>query len=86
MKQNTLLAGVKVVEMSTYIAGPSCARVLADWGADVIKVETPKGDAWRYIVAGLVTDEADPVFASDNANKKFVAIDLPAEGNSSLSA
>ena len=76
MNQNTLLSGIKVIEMSTYIAGPSCARVLADWGADVIKVETPKGDAWRYIAAGLVSDDADPVFASDNANKRFAAIDL----------
>ncbi|MEA4895845.1 MAG: CoA transferase [Oscillospiraceae bacterium] len=76
MNQNKILSGIKVVEMSTYIAGPSCARILADWGAEVIKVETPKGDAWRYIAAGLVTDEADPVFASDNANKKFAAIDL----------
>ena len=76
MNQNTILSGIKVIEMSTYIAGPSCARILADWGADVIKVETPKGDAWRYIAAGLVTDDADPVFGSDNANKKFAAIDL----------
>lgn len=38
------LEGVKVVELATYFAAPSCARLLADWGADVIKVESPKGD------------------------------------------
>jgi len=84
MNQNSILSGIKVVEMSTYIAGPSCARILADWGAEVIKVETPRGDAWRYIAAGLVTDEADPVFASENANKKFAAIDLKAPGGTEV--
>ena len=79
MNKNSILSGVKVIEMSTYVAGPSCARILADWGADVVKIETPKGDAWRYIAAGLVTDDADPVFAADNTNKKFVAIDLKAQ-------
>ena len=34
-----ILSGIKVVEMSTYVAGPMCSRVLGDWGADVIKVE-----------------------------------------------
>lgn len=41
------LEGIKVVELSTMLAGPMCARVLAEWGADVIKVETLNGDAWR---------------------------------------
>ena len=41
------LEGVKVVELATYFAAPSCARLLADWGADVIKVESPKGDPYR---------------------------------------
>ncbi|MEG2519350.1 MAG: CoA transferase [Oscillospiraceae bacterium] len=80
MNQNTMLSGIKVVEMSTYIAGPSCARILADWGAEVIKVEDPRGDAWRYIAAGLVTDDADPIFAAENANKRFVALSLKAPG------
>jgi len=84
MNQNNILSGIKVIEMSTYIAGPSCARILADWGADVVKVETPKGDAWRYIAAGLVTDDADPVFAGDNANKKFAAIDLKVPGGTEV--
>ena len=41
------LEGIKVVELSTMLAGPMCARVLAEWGADVIKVETLNGDARR---------------------------------------
>ena len=40
------LAGVKVVELSFMMAGPSCCRYLADWGADVIKVEKKSGDTF----------------------------------------
>ncbi len=80
MNQNSILSGIKVIEMSTYVAGPSCARILGDWGADVIKVETFYGDAWRSITGGLATDDADPVFAAENANKRFIAIDMKAPG------
>ena len=41
------LDGVTVVELATFVAGPSCGRLLADLGARVIKVEHPKGDGWR---------------------------------------
>ena len=44
------LEGYKVIEFSTYVAGPTAGRLLADWGAEVIKVEAPKGDVWRYAV------------------------------------
>ena len=42
------LEGVKVVELATFIAGPCCARFLADLGAEVVKVEAPMGDALRF--------------------------------------
>ena len=42
------LEGIKVVELATFIAAPCCARYLADLGAEVIKVESPKGDPLRY--------------------------------------
>ena len=42
-----VLQGVKVVELATVIAAPAAAAVLADFGADVIKVESPGGDMWR---------------------------------------
>lgn len=41
------MEGIKVVELSTMLAGPMTARILAEWGADVIKVESMNGDAWR---------------------------------------
>ena len=44
---NKPLQGYTVVEMSTFVAGPVTARLLADLGATVIKVERPEGDAWR---------------------------------------
>lgn len=44
------MTGVRVVELTTTIAGPAAGATLADWGADVIKVEPPKGDNFRYIL------------------------------------
>ena len=41
------LEGIKVVELSTMLAGPMTARLLAEWGAEVIKVESMNGDPWR---------------------------------------
>ena len=44
---NGPLSGVRVIELSTFVAGPVTARLLADLGADVIKVENRSGDGWR---------------------------------------
>ena len=46
------LEGMTVVELSTFVAAPVGARLLADLGATVIKVEAPKGDAWRTAGVG----------------------------------
>ncbi|MFN3627103.1 MAG: CoA transferase, partial [Parvibaculum sp.] len=43
-----MLAGIKVIEMATYIAAPGAAGILADWGAEVIKVEPLSGCPMRY--------------------------------------
>ena len=42
-----LLEGLKVVELATWVAAPGCAMIMGEWGADVIKVESPAGDATR---------------------------------------
>ena len=73
------LQGLKVVELGTHFAVPSVTRMLADWGAEVIKVENVKGDAWRIVGRNQkcpITDEENPFFMVPNANKKFVALNL----------
>lgn len=73
------LEGLKVVELGTHFAVPSVARILADWGAEVIKVESMKGDAWRSVGRNQkcpIVDEENPFFTVANANKKFIALDL----------
>ena len=76
------LEGVKVVELGTHIAVPMAARLLADWGAQVIKVESLTGDLWRSYglnVRTPVTDEENPIFAVPNSNKKLIALNLKEE-------
>lgn len=72
------LEGVKVVELGMWVAGPACAAILADWGADVIKLEPPGGgDPARTFQAMLGEMMPDnPVFELDNRSKKGVAVDL----------
>lgn len=74
------LSGVKVVELSTFVAAPVCARLLADLGAEVIKVERLTGDDWRRTGVGYnisrFSDEENPVFDIYNSGKKHVAINL----------
>jgi len=77
------LNGVKVVELATFVAGPVTARLLADLGAEVIKVERPEGDAWRqtgvsYLPKRFSQDE-NPVFDIYNTGKKHIALDLKTE-------
>ena len=73
------LAGIKVIEMSTFVAGPICARILADFGADVIKVEPPMGDLIRFNGAseGRSADlRENTTFDFENANKRDIALNL----------
>ena len=81
-----LLEGLKVVEMSTWVAGPSCAAVLADWGADVIKVESPMGDVTRAFFANPANGQS-PIYANENRGKKGVVLDTTKpEGRAALRA
>ena len=47
MASDNIFSGLKVVDLASFIAGPSAAVILSDFGADVIKVEPPTGDLWR---------------------------------------
>jgi crotonobetainyl-CoA:carnitine CoA-transferase CaiB-like acyl-CoA transferase len=71
------LDGVKVVELGVWVAGPGAAGILADWGADVIKIESPAGDPARQFVHMLGGDlDINPVFELDNRGKRSVVLEL----------
>lgn len=81
-EKSNLIEGVNVIELGTHMAVPLCARMLADWGANVIKVEHPKGEAWRTIANsyGIPFDvDNNPIFQTPNGNKKSIAINLKSE-------
>jgi crotonobetainyl-CoA:carnitine CoA-transferase CaiB-like acyl-CoA transferase len=68
------LAGIRVAEFCSTAAGPFCAMLLADMGAEVVKVEPPEGDALRQWPP--ITDGFSENFASVNRNKRSVVLDL----------
>ncbi|WP_328351068.1 CoA transferase [Streptomyces sp. NBC_00445] len=74
------LEGFAVVELGMWVAAPAAATILADWGADVIKVEAPTGDPNRYTLrhVGQEIDSAPP-FETDNRGKRGIVLDLRAE-------
>lgn len=72
-----LLKGLKVVEFASYIAAPGAAGILGDWGADVIKIERPGGDAMRHAFAGAKMDmPSNPTFDMDNRGKRGIVLDI----------
>ena len=68
------LAGIRVIDFTTTIAGPHCTRFIADLGAEVIKVEAPEGDLMRS--RPPLRNGASALFAHLNAGKKSVVLDL----------
>ncbi|WP_328500346.1 CoA transferase [Streptomyces sp. NBC_00457] len=74
------LEGIAVVELGMWVAAPAAATMLADWGAEVIKVEAPTGDPNRYTLrhVGQEIDSAPP-FETDNRGKRGIVLDLRAE-------
>src|SRR5271156_3750096 len=72
------LSGLCVIEMGVWVAAPSAGALLADWGADVIKVEPPNGDPMRSAFGslGIGKDFPNPAFAQDNRGKRSVVLDL----------
>ena len=76
------LEGVKVVELATFIAAPCTARFLADLGADVIKVEAPKGDPLRYTAVneGRPLDQKENTsYDLENAGKRCISLNTKSE-------
>jgi len=78
-----LLKGIKVIEHATYFAAPGAGGILADWGADVIKIEPPGGDPVRdnFPTKGTGKEHLsdNPAFDGDNRGKKSIVIDARQE-------
>lgn len=75
-----MLEGLRVIEMASYIAAPAAGGIMADWGAEVIKIEPLKGDPIRQFFASIGTDvEGNPVFDLDNRGKRGIAVDTGKE-------
>ena len=70
------LAGIRIVDLSTVLSGPLATALLADQGADVIKVESPEGDTARRV--GPAKGEQSAMFITANRGKRLIALDLKA--------
>jgi crotonobetainyl-CoA:carnitine CoA-transferase CaiB-like acyl-CoA transferase len=70
------MEGVRVVDLGFWVAGPSAAGILADWGAEVIKIEPPNGDPSRGFLASAtgIPVPVNPLFELDNRGKRSIAI------------
>lgn len=72
--------GIKVVELGVWVAGPAAAGILADWGADVVKIEPPTGDPARTFGRIMGLDQGvNPPFEMDNRSKRSIVLDLTAD-------
>ncbi len=71
------LEGIRVVELGVWVAGPAGGGILADWGADVVKIEPPDGDPARQFLSMLGGDVPfNPPFELDNRAKRGIVLDL----------
>ena len=77
------LAGVRVVDMTTVLMGPYATQILADYGADVIKVEPPEGDIMRH-AGPMRNPRMGPMFFQANRNKRSIVIDIKKPGGRDL--
>src|SRR5262245_14295196 len=78
MATDSIFSGLKVVDFSSFVAGPAAAVILSDFGADVIKVEPPNGDPWRFghkIPPQPLADEPYQ-WHLNNRNKRSITLDL----------
>jgi crotonobetainyl-CoA:carnitine CoA-transferase CaiB-like acyl-CoA transferase len=80
MTEANIFSGLKVVDLSSFIAGPSAATILSDFGADVVKVEPPEGEMWRMgqKIPPQPHSEVPYPFQLANRNKRGLALNLKA--------
>ncbi len=70
------LQGLRVLDLTSMIAGPYAAQILADYGADVIKVEPPEGDLMRRALGAARSADMGPLYLQLNRNKRSIVLDL----------
>src|SRR5260370_6673378 len=82
MANDNIFSGLKVVDLASFIAGPSAAVILSDFGAEVIKVEPPSGDYWRHGNKIPPQPQAEDAYQwhLTNRNKRGLALDLKSPG------
>src|SRR5262245_35639314 len=75
---DNIFSGLKVVDFSSFIAGPGTAVILSDFGADVVKVEPPNGDMWRKGNKAPPYPQSDQPYPFElaNRNKRSLTLDL----------
>lgn len=77
------LTGIKVIDLTTYLATPMTGRILGEWGADVIKVESSTGDPCRVTQAAAfnmpMSDDENLAFDIANLYKRFISLDLKSQ-------
>jgi crotonobetainyl-CoA:carnitine CoA-transferase CaiB-like acyl-CoA transferase len=78
MSKKGPLAGLRVIDLTAMVMGPYCTQIMADMGADVIKVEPPAGDNTRFISVAPETGLAG-VFVNVNRGKRSITLDLRLE-------
>ena len=76
-----ILTGVRIADFTEYIAGPYCTMVLADLGADVLKIEPPGGDRMRY---SAPLEGEGRGFLQVNRSKRSFGLDLKKEGSAEI--
>lgn len=69
------LQGIRIIDMTTVLMGPSASQALADMGADVVKIEPPAGDVVR-LIGPMRHENMGPIFLNTNRNKRSVVLDL----------